>query len=58
MSSKKTKKNLIFGFQRKNKMALKLCEFLEEFVIDTFLRKLAQFEKTGSLGKISISLEI
>ena len=31
-------------------MALKLFEFLEQFMIDIFLIKLTQFEKTGSIG--------
>ena len=38
-------------------MALKLFEFEEQFMMDTFLLKLTQFEKTGSIGKIFISLE-
>ena len=36
---------------------LKLFEFLEQFVIDTFSMKLTQFEKTETKGKIFISLE-
>ena len=32
-------------------MPLKLFETLEQFIIDTFLNKLIQFEKTGSIGK-------
>ena len=37
-------------------MALKLFEFLEHFMIDIF-DKIKPFEKTGSIGKILISLE-
>ena len=37
-------------------MALKLFEFVEQFIMDTFLLKLTKFEKTGSQGKIFISL--
>ena len=37
-------------------MALKLFEFVEQFIMDTFLLKLTQFEKTGSIGKTFISL--
>ena len=32
-------------------MPLKLFEFVEQFMIDTFSIKLTQFEKTGSIGK-------
>ena len=35
-------------------MALKL--FVKQFMMDTFLLKLTQFEKTGSIGKTFISL--
>ena len=38
-------------------MPLKLFEFLDQFMIGTFLIKLTQFEKTGSIGKLFISLE-
>ena len=31
-------------------MALKLFEFVEQFIMDNFLLKLIQFEKTGSIG--------
>ena len=31
-------------------------EFQEQFMLDTFLINLTQFEKTGSLGKSFISL--
>ena len=31
-------------------MALKLFEFVEQFMMDTFLLQLTQFEKTGSIG--------
>ena len=37
-------------------MALKLFEFVDQFIMDNFLLKLTQFEKTGSKGKIFISL--
>ena len=40
------------------KLALELFEFLEQFMIDTFLIKLTQFEETRSKVKIFISLEI
>ena len=33
-------------------MALKLFEFVEQFIMNNFLLKLAQFEKTGSIDKI------
>ena len=39
-------------FQGKNWMTLKLFQFLEQFMIDTFLIKLTQLEKTGTIGKI------
>ena len=37
-------------------MALKLFEVAEQFMMDTFMLKLTQFEKTGSIGKTFISL--
>ena len=37
-------------------MALKLFEFVEKFIMEIFLLKLTQFEKTGSIGKTFISL--
>ena len=37
-------------------MALKLFEFEEQFMLNTFLLKWYQFEKTGSIGKTSTSL--
>ena len=37
-------------------MALKLFEFVEEFMRDTFLFKLTQYKKIGSIGKMFISL--
>ena len=37
-------------------MALELCEFVDQFMIDTFVIKLTKFEKTGSIGKTLISL--
>ena len=43
-------------FRTKNWMALKLFEFVELFMMDTFLLKLTQFEKTGSIGITFFSL--
>ena len=37
-------------------MALKLFELVEQFMMDTFLLKITQFENTGSIGKTYISL--
>ena len=37
-------------------MALKLFEFVEQFLMDTYLLKTTQFKKTGSKGKTFISL--
>ena len=37
-------------------MALKFFEIVEQFMMDTFLLKLTQFEKIGSIGKTFISL--
>ena len=37
-------------------MALKLFEFVEQFMMDTFMLTLTQFEKTGSIGETFISL--
>ena len=37
-------------------MPLKLYDFLEQLMIDTFSIKLNQFDKTGSIGKFFISL--
>ena len=37
-------------------MALRLFEFAEQFMMDTCLLKLNQYEKTGSIGKTFISL--
>ena len=37
-------------------MALQLLEFVKQFMMYFFLLKLTQFEKTGSIGKIFISL--
>ena len=42
--------------KKKQSMALKLFEFVEQFMMDTFLLKLSQFEITGSIGKTLISL--
>ena len=37
-------------------MALKLFEVVEQFMMDVFLLKLTQYEKTGSIGRTYISL--
>ena len=37
-------------------MALKLFEFVEQFMLDAFLLKLTQFGKTEAIGKTFISL--
>ena len=37
-------------------MALKLFEFVEQFMMDIFLLKLTQFEKVGSIDETVISL--
>ena len=37
-------------------MALKLFEFVQQFMMDTVLIKLTKFQKTGSIGKTFISL--
>ena len=37
-------------------MALKLFELVEQFMMNTLLLKLTQFEKTGSVHRIFISL--
>ena len=50
-------KTSAFQFQRKKEMALNVFEFLEQFMIDTFLMTLTQIEKTGSIRKDCISLE-
>ena len=39
-------------------MPFKLFEFLEKFMIDVFLITWTQLEKTGSIGKVVIPLEI
>ena len=38
-------------------MSFKLFEFVEQFILDTFMLKLTQFEKIGSIGKTFIWLE-
>ena len=48
-------KSPTFDFRRK-KMALKLFESVEKFMMNTFLLKLTQFEQTGSTDKNFISL--
>ena len=65
MNAKKQKKKLTFfltklqpsNFKEKKEMALNVFEFLEQFMIDTFLMTLTQIEKTGSIRKDCISLE-
>ena len=47
----------IFNFRiskKKKQIALKLFEFVEQFILGTWLLKLTQFEKTGSIGKTFI----
>ena len=44
------------NLEEKQFMPLKLFEFLEQFIMKSFLIKLTQFEKTGSICKILISL--
>ena len=64
MNARKLKKNgLVFfkniqllNFEEKNKMALNLFEFVEQFMMDIFLLKSTQFVKTGSIGKTFILL--
>ena len=54
----KTKTGLFFqksstcDIRRKKSMALKLFEFVEQFMMDTVLLKLIQFEKTETSGRI------
>ena len=45
-----------FSNFKKKQMHLKLFELLEQFMVDTFLIKLTQFEKTGSTSKSLIPL--
>ena len=37
-------------------MALKLFEFVEQFMMENFMSKSTQFEKTGAIGSTFISL--
>ena len=39
-------------------MPFELFELLEQFTIGSFLIRLTQLEKTGSIGKVIIPLEI
>ena len=39
------KKSQLSNLEEKKQMALKLFEFVEQFMMDTFLFKLTQFEK-------------
>ena len=61
MNAKKTptllKKTLNFEFQKKM-MPIELFEFLERFMMGTFLINLTQLKKTGSTGKVFILLKI
>ena len=50
-------KNLNFRISKK-KMPFKRFEFLEQFMIGAFLTTWTQLEKTGSIGKVFIPLEI
>ena len=47
MNAKKLKNNWLLNFEEKKQMDLKLFEFVEQFMMDTFVLKLTQFEKTG-----------
>ena len=49
-------KNLSFRNSNTKLDALKVIEFLDQFMIATFLIKLTEFEKTGSIGKFLIPL--
>ena len=50
-------KNLqLLNFGEKKLMPLKLFEIVEQFMMDNFVIKSNQFEKTGSIGKTFISL--
>ena len=51
-------KNLNFRISKKKEMPFKLFEFLDIFMIGAFLITLTQLEKSGSIGKIFILLEI
>ena len=61
MNARKQKKNTdkiqLSNFKEKI-MALQLLEFLEKFMVDSFLIKLTQFEKTGSTVKFLFRWEI
>ena len=64
MNARKLKRRTCFFFKNlqllkfeEKTMASKLFEFVEKFMIDTLMLKLAQVEKTGSIGNIFISLE-
>ena len=54
MNAKKNKQKLTGFF--KNLQLLHFFEFVEQFMMDIFMLKLTQFEKTGSIGKTFISL--
>ena len=57
MKARKLKKKTDLHFKNpsnfvfRKKMALKLFEFVEHFMMEIFLLKLDQFEKTGSICK-------
>ena len=63
MNARKLNKTKLFFFQKHSNFEfggkideLKALEFVEQFMMNTFMLKLTQFEKTGSIGKTSISL--
>ena len=53
MNARKLKKNGPFFSKNLHflKVAVRLFEFEEQFMMDTFLFKLTQLEKIGSIGK-------
>ena len=51
-NSMKQKKTQFATFKIKKYMALQLCEFKEQFMIGTFLIKLTQSQKTGSILRL------
>ena len=52
------KKPQLSNFKEKKWMPFKLFELLEQFIIGAFLKRLAHLEKTVSIGKVFIPLEI
>ena len=55
-STQETKSHFTFFRTICTFVALKLFKFVKQFMMDTFLLKLTQFEKTGSIRKTFISL--